>query len=866
MSAREVGGRSAGAPRLLALLSALALPSSLPAPALAQVLTAYAVEATLPSPPIAPPTATLFATPADDGTVDVALPFDVRLFDRSARALRVGANGALSIDPGASVSAFNDALGDADAPNRIVAAWWDDLELRRPNAVVGYRVDGAAPLRTVTVVWSEVERYGAIDGPLTFAITLYEGASGRVDVAYAPVADAARTAPAWSATVGVEGPSGAPSTTWRPCAPSCGADALASLSGTTFRLALEAPRTLTHAWRVVPATVARGERRVVTLDLRNGDDTPRTPSALTLALGGRVLAALGAGPTVPPRGRLTWAVTATIPSDLPLGPSAWRATLTVPDDPDPLDDDLTAATWVGPEGTNLALVDPRATLDGDTLEVEVTVASLGARPAPDAELWLVIGPDPVSSRADRRLAARAVSTLAGPTRLRLTAPLPADRGFADRFVGVVLDPQDEIVETDALDDAWTAPLLVPPPPRAGALRTTRLPRAIVGEPYAAALDVDAPDGAALALVGAPPPGLRFDAPTLSGVPTEAGVSPLVFTLSGAGAPVTSTLTLAVVRVDVPLGLAQRALPDATRGEAYTAPLFAVGDARGPLTWRVIGGAWPAGLAIVDAAVVGVPLEQGRFTATLEVDDGAARATGEVTLTIRPPLRAAIVARALPSATVGLAYTATIAVDPPSAGHRLTVIDGALPDGLVLEPSGALHGTPRAARAGGRARFVVALSDDAGDVLDRARLDLATVDPRPRTLTVDPPRALAPGAAVWLRAAVDTLEGGPFRITVRTTPTPLPAGLVLTVEEALGRVTLSGVAPRAGVEAAVWIQLVDDAGRVAEGVLAVVGAPPAPITDGGCHAHRGPIGPIGASPWALGLAAAWLARRRPRRSP
>jgi hypothetical protein len=850
--------------RALGLLVPWALGCAAPVRAEAQPVVGYGIESVVPSSPLPLPTATVFEAPADDGSATIALPFRVRLFDLSSDALRVGANGALSIDAGASISASNDALGDPDAPNRIVAAWWDDLELRRPAAIVGYRIDGAAPARSVTIVWSEVERYGATDGALSFAVTLHEGASGRVDVAYAPVDDQARSQPSWGATVGVEGAAGAPTTTWSPCSPSCGADALSALSGNTFRLVLQGPQTLTHAWRGAPLGVARGERRVLALSLDNGADRERTPSEIRVTLGDRVVARVAPGPTVAPRARAIWTVTATVPVDLPLGPSAWVATVTVPDDPDPLDDAVTAPTWVGPGGVNLALLEPTATLDGELLTVDVTVASLGARPAPDAVLWLVLGPDPVSTRADRRLAARVVSAASMPARVRLTATLPSDRGFADRLFGLVLDPEDVIAETDALDDSWTAPLVLPPPARSGALRTTRLPRAVVDEPYDVTLDLDAPDDATLTLASTPPAGLALEARRLSGVPTAAGISPLVFRVEGPDArAATSTLTLAVVRADVPLGLAQRVLPDATRGEAYFAPLFGVGDARGTLAWRLVGGALPAGLAIVDAAVVGTPLEHGTFSPTLELSDGQGRAEGALTLVVRPPLRAAIVARPLAPATIGRAYTDTIAIDPPDPTLRLALVDGDLPDGLTLEAPGVLRGTPRAARGGGRARFVVALIDADTLVLDRARLELTVVDPRPLALTIDPPVALPEGRSVLLRAEAPTLADGPFGLTVRTTPTPLPAGLVLTVEEQLGRVTLSGVAPRAGVEASVWIELVDDAGRVAMGVLAVAGVPDPPAADVGCQATGSSATALVSATGLAALAIAAAARRKRR---
>jgi hypothetical protein len=63
--------------------------------------------------------------------------------------------------------------------------------------------------------------------------------------------------------------------------------------------------------------------------------------------------------------------------------------------------------------------------------------------------------------------------------------------------------------------------------------------------------------------------------------------------------------------------------------------------------------------------------------------------------------------ALPSATVGMAYSATLSATGGTSPYRWSIIAGSLPSGLTLAPSGALSGVPTAA---GTSSFVVSVLD------------------------------------------------------------------------------------------------------------------------------------------------------------
>jgi len=237
------------------------------------------------------------------------------------------------------------------------------------------------------------------------------------------------------------------------------------------------------------------------------------------------------------------------------------------------------------------------------------------------------------------------------------------------------------------------------------------------------------------------------------------------------------------------------LAPATTGEPYDGSIDAVGP-HAPLTWRVVGGQLPAGLAL-DAQtgrVSGWPRRVGRFGVTVEVRDGPDPALardvslaadvrsfafevrrGAVALVPVPPGPAQF------NAPFVHRFEAAGGVEP----YAYDVADGDLPAGLALDRDGLLAGVPlRAGVFTPRIRAV----DAAGGAAERA-YDLAVV-----VLPLGIAHDAWPDAAQGFPYANDPKVrpvggGGPYAWEVAPDGPTLPPGLALDADS--GRVAGTG---------------------------------------------------------------------------
>jgi hypothetical protein len=175
------------------------------------------------------------------------------------------------------------------------------------------------------------------------------------------------------------------------------------------------------------------------------------------------------------------------------------------------------------------------------------------------------------------------------------------------------------------------------------------------------------------------------------------------------------------------------LPEASGSGAYTQTLHASGG-RPPYLWKVIEGALPKDFTLDSTAGVvgGVPTTRGEYRFTVEVSDGlGTKANRLFRLSVIPALRFND-RGALPHAIVGERYTQAVEVSGGQAPHSWTVQEGALPEGVALEPTtGVVEGTPQTP---GRYRFAVQVKD-AKEAAARQFFELE----------VKPP---APGEMIW----------------------------------------------------------------------------------------------------------------------
>lgn len=148
-------------------------------------------------------------------------------------------------------------------------------------------------------------------------------------------------------------------------------------------------------------------------------------------------------------------------------------------------------------------------------------------------------------------------------------------------------------------------------------------------------------------------------------------------------------------------------------------------------------------------------------------------TGCGTAAAGPSGTLSITTAGLADATVGAAYSTSIAAGGGVGPFAFSVSSGSLPGGLSLSSAGLLTGTPSAT---GTASFTVKVNDAAGNTVSK-QFNL-TVNARTNPLTLAP-TALPGGTAGVAYSAAVTASGGTAPYVFAVTSGTLPAGLTFT---------------------------------------------------------------------------------------
>jgi hypothetical protein len=258
--------------------------------------------------------------------------------------------------------------------------------------------------------------------------------------------------------------------------------------------------------------------------------------------------------------------------------------------------------------------------------------------------------------------------------------------------------------------------------------------------------------------------------TISGTPTTAGTYDLTIIASDAAHEfAVADFTFVVTP---PLTIASTDLPAAVLGTPYAAGLIAT-SGHAPYTWSADPATLPAGFTLDPSGILyGSPSQHGSTVVAVTVQDTSTppqTATTSLILAVDAPLT--IDTSALPTATAGSSYTATLAATGV-APAQWTILSGQLPSGLALDPSGTITGTPLAA---GSTTFIASVVDAHGQTAAAAI-----------TITVNP--GLSLGTATSLPAGTVGEEYSyAFHSTFVGTVTwnlvlgTLPPGLALTSE-------------------------------------------------------------------------------------
>jgi hypothetical protein len=324
-----------------------------------------------------------------------------------------------------------------------------------------------------------------------------------------------------------------------------------------------------------------------------------------------------------------------------------------------------------------------------------------------------------------------------------------------------------------------------------AITTSSLSSGTVGAAYSATLAATggtAPYSWTLTS-GTLPAGLALNASTgaIAGTPTAtASATALTFTVTDSGSPAqtkSASLSLTITAAGVtPLAITTTTLPSGIVGTAYSATLAASGGTA-PYSWT--SGTLPAGLALnaSTGAITGTPTAAANATPlTFTVTDSASPAQSKsasfsLTIAATPPPTLSITTTSLPSGTVGVAYTTTLAATGGTTPYTWALTSGTLPAGLTLNAAtGAISGTPTASATNASLTFTVT---DSSSPTQNIPVTLAL------TIAATPPPALVittstlPGGNVGtLYSATLAATGGVSPYTWSLTSGTLPAGLTL----------------------------------------------------------------------------------------
>lgn len=208
-----------------------------------------------------------------------------------------------------------------------------------------------------------------------------------------------------------------------------------------------------------------------------------------------------------------------------------------------------------------------------------------------------------------------------------------------------------------------------------------------------------------------------------------------------------------------------------RSAAFNYQLNATGGAP-PYTWSLASGSLPPGLTLNSGAglISGAPASAGSYSMTVQATDSQSRAAQKaITINVIAPID--LVSSSLPSVVKGTAYTQQLIATGGKPPYNWSIVAGALPAGLALNPdTGAISGNPTAI---GSYSFTADVTDIE---LRSARKALSIiVVPPPLSLATASPVDAVKGVA--FNHQLSPMGGTPAYIWA-VTGGGLPAGLAL----------------------------------------------------------------------------------------
>ncbi len=841
----------------------------------------------------------------DDQATTINLPFSVTFYGQSYNAIGVSTNGLVTFG-GTSTVYSNQSIPNANAPNNMIAVWWDDSQVLA-GSDVSYTTVGSAPTREFIVQWANWPHLGG-GGGREAQVHLFEGSS-TVVVHYGTYSTSGD-----SATVGIEDAAGgALSVAGLGCNPSCGAANWPTNQAISYSQGPD----------VIVSAVTADAIGYTGVSMHMEATATNVGGADAIGFGMRFHVsrdgALSADDTLlgdaPNTETASPGLSASFVLDVPLPVDLAAGDYYIVAEVDPLD-----AVAEDAEGNNYAAYGPFPLgVPAPDLTVESIAVPNGATPGQDFTLtWvarnlgndvavqvpyvLVLSENEVVTASDRAIFDGVVDAQPLTTAdVQETVTLPADVGSGTYYLGIVIDPQNQVYELGELNNLGVSADTFVVSRGTVDIATTELPQAQVGATYCKLLVAVGGSGTyewSVAAGSTLPPGLGFVeepagarvrgdeyATLLCGSPASAGTFTFTVEVASGAATDSQELTLEVTAAELPLTIVTAELPTAAFQVPFEAGLSAVGG-RVPYTWAIAGGALPPGLAMGPSGVLeGAPQSDGTFAVTVQVSD-AAGATDTMDLAVRvaPPGRLTCATRALPKKNVGETYLEQLLAAGGTKPYAWSTLEyrrlagsgdagGTFPEeappGLVLASSGAVSGTPSVA---GQYLWTVQVSD---------RTD---GEPQVDTCTINVAVGYDQGIAVVTRGLPDAFPGEDYEASLEATGgegfltwslaegSALPEGLELsadgTIDGALEETLLDGQPQRTFN---FLVQVRDSQSRVGLAGFSItlrtvpVAPPPveepAPKADeGGCQSSGGPVSVL-----ALGVVALALFVRRRRRA-
>lgn len=220
------------------------------------------------------------------------------------------------------------------------------------------------------------------------------------------------------------------------------------------------------------------------------------------------------------------------------------------------------------------------------------------------------------------------------------------------------------------------------------ITSTSLRSGRVAEPYADTLRASAVPGLVWSATGLPA-GLSLGAGTGIVEGTTAVAGPHTAEISASAGGQTAKRSLPLYIAPPPLVFeTDSVLAPATLGQVYSMPIVVRGGDPASMQWEFTAGSLPPGVTFIPSSRTfsGVPTGVGEFRFTLTARSWNETASRSFTLRVLTPEALMVPAAVRPTVVLNEAYADTLRAAGGVGGYIWSIVAGALPPGLRLEPA------------------------------------------------------------------------------------------------------------------------------------------------------------------------------------